>query len=247
MKAKRIVIFGANSGIAEAVARRYAQGGSEFYLLGRDTQMLSEMCKDLQIRGANKAHFSQWDARTFSEHPRSVDRAFAEMTSVDLVLVAHGSLSDQKACEADYQKALVEFEINCLSVISILTHIANKMETQKSGTIAVISSVAGDRGRPSNYIYGTAKAAVTAFASGLRSRLFASGVHVVTIKPGFVKTAMTAHLRQGPLWASPDCVACGIVRAIECKRDEVYLPRFWYFIMLIIRNIPNAIFKRLKL
>jgi short-subunit dehydrogenase len=139
-------------------------------------------------------------------------------------------------------------DVNFLSVVSLLTPLANRFEANKHGTLAVISSVAGDRGRQSNYVYGAAKSGLDAFLQGLRNRLSKAGVHVVTVKPGFVATPMTAHLpQQGPLWAQPDDVAEGIVKAIDKQKDVVYLPGFWALIMLIIRLIPERIFKRLNL
>ncbi len=141
-----------------------------------------------------------------------------------------------------------EFDINALSTMSLLTTLANTFEARRRGTLAVISSVAGDRGRQSNYVYGSAKAAVTAFLSGLRQRLAKSNVDVLTIKPGFVDTPMTAAIaNKGALWAKPDQIADGIVHAIDKRRNVVYLPWFWWGIMQIIRHIPEFVFKKLKL
>ena len=137
--------------------------------------------------------------------------------------------------------------MNLLSALSLLTHIANRFEREGRGTIVVISSVAGDRGRQSNYVYGTAKGALTIFLQGLRHRLHKAGVRVVTIKPGFVDTPMTAGFRKGLLWASPDAVARGIVRALDGRGGEIYLPWFWRYIMWIIKAIPGPIFNRLPL
>jgi short-subunit dehydrogenase len=140
-----------------------------------------------------------------------------------------------------------ELTTNAVSVAAILTRVANRFEQRRAGTIVVISSVAGDRGRQSNYVYGSAKAMVTAFTSGLRQRLYGSGVAVVTIKPGFVDTPMTAAFPKGPLWAKPHKIAAGIVRAVDRSATVLYLPAFWRLIMLIIRLIPESIFRRLKL
>jgi decaprenylphospho-beta-D-erythro-pentofuranosid-2-ulose 2-reductase len=163
------------------------------------------------------------------------------------VLIAHGTLPDQQACEASYDVTRREMEVNALSVISMLTYLANHFEKQGHGSLAIISSVAGDRGRQSNYVYGSAKAAVTVFLGGLRNRLHGAGVHVLTIKPGFVDTPMTSEFPKGPLWASPEKVAKGIHKAILKRRDVVYLPGFWRMVMRIIREIPEPVFKRLKL
>jgi len=142
---------------------------------------------------------------------------------------------------------MAEIQTNALSTISLLTLIANRFEAKKDGTICVISSVAGDRGRGSNYVYGSAKAMITAFSSGLRQRLHKSNVAVVTIKPGFVDTPMTVDFSKNLLWSKPNVVATKIVRAIDVKKTEVYVPSFWWAIMLIIKVIPNRIFRKLKL
>jgi short-subunit dehydrogenase len=157
-------------------------------------------------------------------------------------------LSDQAQCEQSVDIMRREFDINALSTLALLTALANRMEARRSGTLAVISSVAGDRGRQSNYVYGAAKAAVSTFLGGLRQRLAKSGVTVLTIKPGFVDTPMTASIaNKGALWAQPDRVAAGIVQAIDRRRNIVYLPWFWRWIMLVIRHIPEPIFTRVKL
>ena len=131
--------------------------------------------------------------------------------------------------------------------MSLLTHIANLFESKQAGTIAVISSVAGDRGRASNYVYGSAKAMITSFTSGLRQRLHKSNVTIVTIKPGFVDTPMTASFKKGLLWVKPAAVAVKIVQAIDTRKDEVYAPGFWWAIMIVIKAIPTIVFKKFSL
>jgi decaprenylphospho-beta-D-erythro-pentofuranosid-2-ulose 2-reductase len=164
------------------------------------------------------------------------------------VLIAHGTLSDQCACESSVEGLRREFDVNAVAAMSLLTLLANRFEQRKAGTLAVISSVAGDRGRQSNYVYGAAKAALSTFLGGLRQRLAKSNVDVLTIKPGFVDTPMTAAIaNKGALWATPERVAAGIVRAIDRRRSVVYLPGFWRGIMLVIRTIPEPLFKKLKL
>ena len=143
-------------------------------------------------------------------------------------------------------ETLAEIQTNALSTICLITLIANRFEARKSGTICVISSVAGDRGRASNYVYGSAKAMVTAFTSGLRQRLYKSNVSVVTIKPGFVDTPMTSEFRKGLLWAKPTTAAALIVNAIDKKKAEVYVPSYWIWIMKIIKTIPNKVFTRMS-
>jgi len=244
---KKILIIGATSAIATACARRWAAHGAIFFLVGRTADKLGQAADDLAARGAT-VHTHVLDLNRFDQHSAMLDACYAVLGQVDIALIAHGTLPDQKACEQDAQLAVQEFTNNGLSVIALLTELANRMEAQKSGCIAVISSVAGDRGRPSNYLYGAAKGAVTDFCSGLRARLFKSGVHVLTIKPGFVDTPMTQGLALPKLLlVTPDKVAQDIVRAVEKRRDTLYTPWFWRLIMLIIIHIPGALFKRLGL
>lgn len=244
---QKILIVGATSSIATACARLWAMQGATFFLVGRTAEKLSQVADDLTARGATiQTHVL--DLNHFDQHPAMLDACYSAMGQVDIALIAHGTLPDQKACEQDAQLAVQEFTNNGLSVIALLTGLANRMEAQKSGCIAVISSVAGDRGRPSNYLYGAAKGAVTDFCSGLRARLFKSGVHVLTIKPGFVDTPMTQGLALPKLLlVTPEKVAQDIVRAVEKGRDTLYTPWFWRFIMLIIIHIPGTVFKRLSL
>lgn len=244
---QKLLIIGATSAIATASARLWAQQGANFFLVGRTPDKLSQVAADLTSRGAI-VHTYVLDLNHFDQHAAMLDACYSVLGQVDIALIAHGTLPDQKACEQDAQLAVQEFTNNGLSVIALLTGLANRMEAQKSGCIAVISSVAGDRGRPSNYLYGAAKGAVTDFCSGLRGRLFKSGVQVLTIKPGFVDTPMTQGLALPKLLlVTPDKVAQDIVRAVEKRRDTLYTPWFWRLIMLIISHIPGPIFKRLGL
>lgn len=245
---KNILIIGATSAIAQAVARDYATQGHNLYLIARKEGLLQTLANDLKIRGAVKVGIATMDANDFSSHAPTLEKAYADFEKIDVALIAYGTLPDQKALEKSADDTIANFNTNAISVVSILTLLANKFETQKSGTIAVITSVAGDRGRQSNYIYGAAKAMVSVFLQGLRNRLFHSQVSVLDIKPGFVDTPMTAHIKKGgPLWAQPDAVAKDIIQAIEKKKDQLYTPFFWRYIMLIIRNIPETLFKRGKL
>jgi decaprenylphospho-beta-D-erythro-pentofuranosid-2-ulose 2-reductase len=163
------------------------------------------------------------------------------------VLISHGSLPDQALCERNFDAAIEAFNINALSVISLLSYIVKPMQERRKGCIAVVTSVAGDRGRQSNFIYGAAKAMVSTYLQGLRGRLFPHNVAVVDIKPGFVDSPMTAHLPKGALWAQPEQIAQRIVRAVEKKRTTIYAPGFWRLIMIIVCSVPEFIFKRLKL
>ena len=166
---------------------------------------------------------------------------------IDVALIAHGVLGDQSAAEKDFGVAERAFQTNLLSPVSLVTWLANYFADRKSGTIAVISSVAGDRGRKSNYVYGATKSGISAFVQGVRNRVDRLGVNVLTIKPGFVATPMTAHLPGGLLFASPEDVARGIAKAIDRRKDVVYVPAYWRPILWIVRSIPERIFKRLDL
>jgi len=245
---KKILIIGATSAIAEATARRYAARGDALFLVARDSGHLRDVAADLAVRGAMRTGTATLDVTDFSAHEAMLDAAERELGGLDVVLIAHGTLSDQAQCQTSVEALRREFDINAVSTLALLTTLANRLEARRSGTLAVISSVAGDRGRQSNYVYGSAKAAVTTFLGGLRQRLAKAGVNVLTVKPGFVDTPMTASIpNKGALWAKPDAIADGIVKAIDGGRNIVYLPWFWRWIMLVIRHIPEPLFKKLKL
>jgi short-subunit dehydrogenase len=244
---RKVLIVGATSAIAEATSRIFAGRGDALYLVARKREQLAAIAADLKVRGASTVDVEVMDANDVAAHGPMLKRATEALGGLDTVLIAHGTLGDQKACEGSVDLTLQELSTNGVSTVAMLTPIAAMFESQKSGTIAVISSVAGDRGRQSNYVYGSAKALVSAFLSGLRQRLSKSGVAVLTIKPGFVDTPMTAAFPKGPLWAKPQAVAQGIVNAIDRRAGVVYLPGFWWAIMFIIRAIPERIFQGLKL
>jgi len=244
---KKILIIGATSAIAQEVAKIYALEQCLFYLLGRNEDKLHIVADDLRARGAQAVELLARDLGDTSTHAELIERAQAFLQGIDVVLIAYGSLPDQAACETDVEQMLTELNTNFISVTALLMRLANELEKQGSGVLAVISSVAGDRGRQSNYVYGAAKGGLSVFLQGLRNRLASKGVHVLTIKPGFVDTPMTADFKKGLLWVSAETVAQGIVRAISKKRNTVYLPGFWRAIMLVIKLIPEPVFKRMKL
>jgi decaprenylphospho-beta-D-erythro-pentofuranosid-2-ulose 2-reductase len=244
---QKILIIGATSAIAEACAKRFAAQGHSLYLLARNNSRLESLAQDLRVRGAAAVHYAIFEANALETHQALLEQVKAELNGLDRVLIAHGTLSDQQACEQSVELTLQELQTNALSIIALLTLLANHFEQQRHGSIAVIGSVAGDRGRQSNYIYGTAKGALGIFLQGLRNRLHKSGVQVLTIKPGFVDTPMTAAFPKGPLWATPEKVAQDIDKAIEKKKDVLYTPGFWMLIMQIIKSVPEKIFKRLSL
>ncbi len=241
---KNILVIGATSAIAEHCARIWAARGDALYLVARKEERLQTIVADLKVRGATNTHRYCMDLNDIDSHAAMLVAAETTMGGIDTVLIAHGRLSNQQACEQSVEETMAEVNTNVLSTISLLTHIANRFEAKRAGTIAVISSVAGDRGRASNYVYGSAKAMVTAFTSGLRQRLYKSNVAMVTIKPGFVDTPMTASFKKGLLWAKPAAVAAKIVRAIDKRKDEVYVPAFWWAVMAVIKAIPSFAFKK---
>lgn len=242
-----IVIFGANSAIAKATARLWAEQGHRLYLVGRDSGKLTALTQDLQVRSKEKVTSEVADLVDTSKHEQIIKKAKEALGKIDLVFLAHGTLGSQPDGEKSWKETLKILDSNFLSQASLLTQLANDFDHARHGHIAVITSVAGDRGRATNYIYGTAKGALSIFLSGLRNRLAAKNISVTDFRLGFVDTPMTTHYKKGPIWAKPEVVAQGIVTAIEKKKDVVYLPWFWCWIMLIIRNIPEKIFKKMKI
>ncbi len=244
---RKVLIIGATSAIAQETAKIYAQQQAAFFLVARNQEKLAAIADDLKVRGATQVDYHAMDINELDQHSTVIEQAAACLTGLNTVLIAHGTLDDQKVCEQNFAKTELALKTNFLSVVSLLTDLANRFEKQRYGCIAVISSVAGDRGRQSNYIYGTAKGALNLFLQGLRNRLHRHNICVLTIKPGFVDSPMTASFKKGLLWAKPEIIAKGIVKAIDKRKNEVYLPWFWWGIMFIISNIPEFIFKRMKL
>lgn len=243
----RILIVGATSAIAEAAARRFAERGDALFLVARSHDKLDPVARDLAVRGAARATPYAMDADNLDAHGAMLDAAVADLGGVDTAFIAYGTLPDQAVCAADPAAAVAAWHTNAVSMIALVTDIANRLEAQGSGLIAVISSVAGDRGRASNYVYGSAKAGVNVFLDGLRHRLHDSGVDVLTIRPGLVDTPMTAAIDKGPLFASADKVGDDIVKAVDKRRAIAYTPGFWRLIMAIIRAVPRVIFHRTQL
>ena len=244
----KVLVIGATSAIAVAVQRIYAKKEAELFLVGRSEEKLQQTSADLLSLGAKSVDHFIMDATEVSSHSNMLDQCVLNLGQIDVALIAHGTLPDQERCETDVEYALEEFTNNGTSVIALLTLLAQQFEKQRCGTMAVISSVAGDRGRPSNYLYGSAKSAVTSFCEGLRGRMFKLGVHLMTIKPGFVDTPMTQGLDlPKPLVATPEKVAEAIVRGVNAKSNTIYTPWFWQLIMLIVKHIPQGVFKRLSM
>lgn len=242
-----MLIIGGTSAIAQATARHFAADGARFVLVGRDDDKLKAVAADLTARGAHLAQPYLLDMNEFEGHAALWQFARETLGHVDSVLIAHGTLGDQAASAADVETTMQEIRTNFLSVAAFLTHIAPAFERQKKGNITVISSVAGDRGRASNYVYGSAMAGKTAFVSGLRNRLAKSRVSVLTVKPGPTQTPMTAHLPGAGGMADVDQVGKDIYRAMKNGRNVIYTPWKWRWIMAIIRLLPETVFKRLRI
>jgi decaprenylphospho-beta-D-erythro-pentofuranosid-2-ulose 2-reductase len=243
----RVLIIGATSAIAGETAKEYAKDGARLFLTGRDAARLASVRDDLLIRGAAQVETAELDITQIAGHGEVIESAAASLGGLDVALIAHGTLPDQALCQERVSDTLEAMQVNFTATIALLTLLANYFEAQRKGCIAVITSVAGDRGRQSNYVYGAAKGGVDVFLQGLRNRLFQSGVAVVTIKPGFVDTPMTAGVRKNPLFTSARRAGHSIHRAIEGRRNVVYIPWFWRPIMMLVKWLPESIFQRLHL
>lgn len=242
-----VLILGATSAIAKATAAAFAAKGHPLYLAGRDDNELERIAADIAIRYGVTVEYGLFDADSAAEHGKFLDQVIGSVGELEGTVLAFGYLGEQSVAAADGNEQAAIIQRNFTGAASILALIANYLEPRKRGFIIGISSVAGDRGRQSNYTYGAAKGALSLFLQGMRNRLFPAGVKVLTVKPGFVDTAMTFGLPGMFLVASPESTGKQIVSSLEKGKDVVYLPWFWRYIMLIIRSIPERIFKRLSL
>jgi short-subunit dehydrogenase len=244
---KKILVLGATSGIAEATCRIWAAQGAQLFLVARNPEKLAAVAADLKLRGAAYVGTAVADLDDTDKHPELLAHAINSLTGMDVAYLAHGVLGDQARAEQDFEHTAQILFTNLMAPVSLLTWLANYCVQRHAGVLAVISSVAGDRGRKSNYVYGASKAGLTAFLGGLRNRVDREGVTVLTIKPGPVKTAMTASMKGSEKFADVNKVAQTIVDAIDKRVDNLYVPFQWQPIMFIIRNIPERIFKKLNL
>lgn len=240
-----VLILGANSDMALATAKRYAKAGYSLYLASRNQQECEKNAADIRLRFNVQSEAIFFDAREFDGHASFYD---ALPIKPEGVIVGFGFMCDQLEAQQDFNLAKVMMDTNYIGAVSILEVIAQDFESRKRGFIVGISSVAGDRGRQSNYIYGSSKAAFSTYLDGLRHRLFKSGVQVLTVKPGFVATKMTAGLDlPTKLTAQPEEVGEAIYQAVIKRRDTLYVKWMWRWIMLIIRNVPEFLFKKTQM
>lgn len=246
---KKIVIVGATSAIAEQCARLWVQGnGVDMVLIGRTAGRTERVADDLRVRSPeSRIETLTADFITPSSIQKTVDDIVAA-GSVDVVLIAHGSLPNQSACEGSLELCSEALTVNGISPVLFAEAFAGHMQQRNQGTLGIIGSVAGDRGRKSNYVYGAAKGLVTRYVQGLQHRLAKTAVKVVLIKPGPTDTPMTAHLKgAGAKLAGADAVAQNIVRGMDKGAPVLYAPAKWAVIMMVIRHLPNFIFNKMDI
>jgi len=240
-----VLIIGAKSDIAKATAREYAKHGYDLYLAARNSTELEEFAKDVITRTQQAVKLIELDILDYKSHQALYDQLDEKPLGV---ISAIGYLGEQEKAQSDFEEAQQIMDTNYTGVVSLFNIIADDFEKRRSGFIVGISSVAGDRGRKSNYIYGSAKAALTAYLSGLRNRLYDAQVHVLTVKPGFVATKMTEDMDlPEKLTALPEAVAEDIYNAQQKNKNVLYTKWIWRWVMLIIRNIPEWKFKGMNI
>jgi decaprenylphospho-beta-D-erythro-pentofuranosid-2-ulose 2-reductase len=244
---RRILVLGATSGIAEACIRLWANRGDALYLVARNADKLAVVAADARTRGASHIGTAVANLDDTGAHPEVLAHAINSLGGLDVAFLALGVLGDQGEAERNFATADQILHTNFTAPVSLLTWLANYTAQRHAGTLAVLSSVAGERGRKSNYVYGSSKAGLTAFVDGLRNRIDREGVRVMTIKPGPVKTAMTDGMKGRAKFADVEVVAESLVKAIDRGEDVVYVPGIWRVIMAVIRAIPERVFKKLNL
>lgn len=240
-----VLLLGAGSDIARSLARKFASEGYEIQLAARNASRTGPLEQDIAIRYNVPCTAHEFDAT----RPETHAAFFASLPVLpDITISIFGYLGDQKIASSDWAECERIIAVNYTGAVSILNVVANAYAAHGRGTIVGISSVAGERGRQSNYLYGSAKAGFTAYLSGLRNRLNPAGVHVLTVKPGFVDTKMTENMSLPPLvTAQPDAVAAAIFDAVRKKKNVLYVKWMWRWIMLLIKSIPESVFKKMKL
>ena len=244
---RRILVLGATSGIAEACIRLWANRGDALYLVARNADKLAVVAADAKTRGASHVGTAVANLDDTAGHPEVLAHAINSLGGGDVAVLALGVLGEQPDAEKNFGTADQILHTNFVAPVSLLTWLANYTAQRHAGTLAVLSSVAGERGRKSNYVYGSSKAGLTAFVDGLRNRIDRDGVRVMTIKPGPVKTAMTEGMKGSAKFADDEAVAASLVKAMDRGKDVVYVPGIWRVIMAVIRAIPERVFKKMNL
>lgn len=244
---RRILVLGATSGIAEACIRLWAARGDKLFLIARDGAKLAAVAADARTRGASHVDTSVVDLNDTASHAEVLAHAVNGLAGLDVAFLAFGVLGDQATAERSFAETAAILHTNLIAAVSLLTWLGNYCAQRHGGTLAVLSSVAGERGRKSNYIYGASKAGLTVFTDGLRNRIDREGVRVMTIKPGPIRTAMTESMPGSGKFADVNAVAATLVKAIDKGTDVVYVPGIWRIIMAVIRAIPESVFKKLNL
>lgn len=243
-----ILILGATSAIAHSLAKKYANEGSHaFTLLGRNEQRLYSCALELKAIGDHQVDVQIVDFLNATSIIQIIDESIQKYGSIDIAVLAQGSLTEQEKAKKDLQYLKDEFMLNAMSIIIPAQYIGNHFKEIGKGILIGIGSVAGERGRKGNYAYGSSKSAIHTFLSGLRNDIGNEKIRIMTIKPGFVATPMTAHLKQSPLFVKPDYIAKEIMRGIEQGIDVMYIPSYWRLIMMIIRALPEKIFMKLNI
>jgi short-subunit dehydrogenase len=244
---RSILIFGGTSAIAFAWAEIVARSGACLFLVGRDQKKLEDSASHLRIKYRCRVGTYVADLNLVETHQSAIKQALIFLGGrLDIVLLAQGQLGDELLARSSFDESHRIIQTNFLSYVSIFTHIVPLMKKQASGQLVALSSVAGDRGRSSNYVYGSAKAGLSCYLSGLRGALTGSGVEVITVKPGLVDTPMTASFRKGALFSSAECVARCIDRGLAKNKPIIYAPRWWQMIMFVIVHIPEFLFRRIQ-
>jgi len=242
---KRILVLGATSGIAQACIRLWAARGDSLFLVARNADKLNAVAADASIRGAAHVDTAAADLDDTAAHPALLAHAVNSLAGLDIAFIAFGVLGDSG--DHSFASAEAVLHTNLVAPVSAITWLGDYFAQRHMGTLAVMSSVAGDRGRKSNYIYGASKAGLSAFVDGLRNRIDREGVRVMTIKPGPVRTAMTEGMKGSEKFADVEKVAATLVKEIDKGTDVVYVPGIWRIIMTVVRAIPERIFKKMNL
>jgi len=249
---RNIVVFGATSAIAEAIIQEYANNqnyDNYFFLVARNNEKLKPIIKDILVRGAKNVYSEIVNLDDCNLHQKIIAKIQKQFKQIiNIVIIAHGVLLDQQPLNKNPDQALANFHTNATSVLSLLMRWANVFEQQGHGKLVVISSVAADRGRAKMTTYSAAKTAIDRTAEALQGRFFETAVSITLIKPGYIKTPMTANMIQkGFLWSTPEEIAPEIVQAIDCKKTNLYIPKKWWFIMLLVKLMPAYFLNKLNI